>query len=199
MDELAKKLNEKIQRHEDGSIERWRDVFGYEGYYRVSDLGRIKSLDRMVKHPRGVQMLRKGVMLKVHRKSKKSIYAVVSLNKKSVNHCRTLHRVVAETFIPNPDNKPEINHKNGNKKDNRSGNLEWATRSENTIHAFQNGLITPVRGSKNNLAKLNEEQVLEIRRRLADKSITSIELAKEMNVSKGLIYMIKRRLVWKHI
>ena len=79
-------------------------------------------------------------------------YLKVNLYKDGIGSSKRVHRLVAEAFIPNPDNKPDVNHKNGNKHDNRVDNLEWVTKSENMKHAYQTGLVKPscsMTGKKN--------------------------------------------------
>ena len=109
-----------------------------------------------------------------------------------------VHRLVAETFLPNPDNKPEVNHKNGNKRDNRVCNLEWTTAQENTKHAFDTGLIDR-KGEKNGQSKLTDQKVLEIRNRHKTEGLDYSQLAKEYNVSPSLIGQIVRGNCWTHL
>ena len=101
----------------------------------------------------------------------------------------TVHRLVAQSFIPNPDNKPTVNHKNGNKSNNWDWNLEWATRSENTQHAYDTGLKHSISGTNHSMSKLSKEDVLEI---ISDynkyKGVSDI--AKKFNVTRFLIYRI---------
>jgi hypothetical protein len=94
--------------------------------------------------------------------SKKSGYRFVGLHKNQQVSYKHVHRLVAEAFIPNPENLLEVNHKNGNKADNNASNLEWTTRSANAQHAMDNGL-NPQKGLTHYAAKLNAEQVKEIR------------------------------------
>ena len=108
-----------------------------------------------------------------------------------------IHRLIAQAFIPNPENKPQINHKNGIKIDNRIENLEWCTITENIRHAFKIKLNSGRKGESQWNAKLNAHQVLDIRNRLQTSS--SKELAKEFNVSSSLINRIKRKIACKHI
>lgn len=112
--------------------EIWKPVPGYEGYYQVSSLGRVKRI-------KGGKGTVSGSILK------NSItncgYFNVGLSVNSKLKIVGVHRLVAEAFIPNPDNKPEVNHINGDKQDNRIVNLEWSTRSENIQHAWMTGLI----------------------------------------------------------
>ena len=105
--------------------EIYRDIPEYEGLYQVSNYGNIKSLPRK---------RCKGCILKPY--YPKYGYPHVMLSKNGIQKCYKVHRLVAEVFIPNPDQKPEVNHKNANKSDNRVENLEWCTTFENYAHAI---------------------------------------------------------------
>lgn len=120
--------------------EIWEPVKGYKGRYEVSSLGRVKSIARLVKRPgspKGDQR-RTERLLALHPNPKG--YFTVRLSKRSVWRTRTVHRLVAVAFILNPENKPQLNHKNGVKTDNQVKNLEWATNQENQDHAWAIGL-----------------------------------------------------------
>lgn len=143
---LAKQLNEKKQIHSDGTVERWRDVPGYEGRYRVSDQGRVKSIRRFRK-----------LVLKWRRMG---AYLGVGLRGKGFY----IHRLVLLAFVgPLPEDKDEANHKNGVKSDNWLENLEYVTRRENSLHAYRTGLISR-RGELNGRAKLSNNDVRFIRK-----------------------------------
>jgi len=114
--------------------EIWKDIKGYEGLYQVSNLGRVKSLDRMVK----VYGKRK---MKIDEKIlkpaiKRDGYCTVTLLNQGKRKYSRIHRLVAQQFIKNDYNKPEVNHKNGIKTDNRLENLEWMTTQENQNHSI---------------------------------------------------------------
>lgn len=109
-------------------IEEWKDIKGYEGLYQVSNLGRIRSFFREGTKGGIIQQFIINHYMKVH------------LFKNGVGKFIYTHRLVALAFIPNPENKPQINHKNGKKHDNRVVNLEWATSKENIDHAIRTGL-----------------------------------------------------------
>jgi hypothetical protein len=127
--------------------EIWKDIIGYEGLYQVSNFGRVKSCDKYVKHPKGGQKVLKEKIRTLA--CDKDGYCVVDLYKNGVGKMHKVHRLVANSFIENNENKPQVNHINGIKKDNYLINLEWTTSSENQKHAFNIGLKKPsINGEK---------------------------------------------------
>lgn len=114
-------------------------------------------------------------------------------------HTVKIHRIIAQTFIPNTENKAEVNHKNGNKTDNNINNLEWVTHQENVQHAFALGLAKPRRGEKNNKSILTEKQVIEIRKKFYPRKYTRLMLAKEYGVSPATIKDVILRRSWKYV
>lgn len=115
-------------------MEVWKDVSGFEGEYQVSNFGRIKSVGRTIITSNGKQYYLPERILKL-RKSDCG-YIRVGLWKAQRAFYKSVHRLVAEAFIPNPENKPQVNHKDGNKNNNKVSNLEWSTCSENLKHKF---------------------------------------------------------------
>lgn len=108
--------------------EIWKDVVGYEGYYDVSNLGRVRSVDRFVSNMFGTNTLRKSKLKKLKDQNR---YKRVGLNKDGKKKLFLVHRLVAEAFIPNPNNLPEINHIDENPSNNNVSNLEWCSRDYN--------------------------------------------------------------------
>lgn len=106
--------------------EIWKDILGYEGHYQISNLGRIKSIKN-----------NKIKILKLN-KDKKG-YILISLSKNGKHKTYKVHRLVAIVFIPNPDNKPEVNHIDAVRSNNNVNNLEWVTSKENTAHQIKLG------------------------------------------------------------
>ena len=117
-------------------MEIWKDITGYEGYFQVSNLGNFRSLDRRIKHKDSGTRLYPGKPLL--KETTLDGYQRIVLMKEAIKKRFMCHRLVAQEFIPNPENKPFINHINGNKSDNRVENLEWCTQSENELHSFRN-------------------------------------------------------------
>ena len=117
--------------------EEWRPVQDYEESYEVSNLGRVKSLDRYImkgKYP----IHRKGKILKLIEDGHGYMY--VCLANDGIQHQRLVHVLVATAFIPKPNSKLEVNHIDGNKKNNAVSNLEWVTHKYNIQHSFETGL-----------------------------------------------------------
>ena len=106
----------------------YKPIKGYEGIYEISESGKIRSLDRKVEYKDGSARKRKGKELK--QVANQDGYAIVQLSKNGVAKTFQVHRLVARTFLPNPENLPEVHHKNHNKEDNRVENLKWVTSAE---------------------------------------------------------------------
>lgn len=130
--------------------EIWKDIEGYEGLYQVSNFGRVKGLKRKVYNHFVKECILNPVVLKKG-------YLQIRLHNKQNTKGFKIHRLVAEAFIPNPENKPQVNHINGIKTDNRVENLEWVTAKENMQHASTHKLLRDVSGNKNpNCKKINQ-------------------------------------------
>ena len=178
--------------------EIWKDIVGYEGFYLVSNLGNVKSIDRYVKHNYGdlSRRIQKGGNRNLIFNSDK--YYCVSLGKNGKSKTFTVHRLVAIAFLENPLNLAIVNHKDGIKTNNHYTNLEWCTAQQNTQHATENNLI-PF-GENHGMSKLTDMQVLEIREKYKPKGVySSYRLAVEYNVSRVLINQVVRRKIWKRV
>lgn len=114
--------------------EIWKDIKGFEGIYQVSSYGKVKRLFTKVKAKNNILRFTPPKILSGIKDSAGYIMVVLSKNNKAEKHL--VHRLVAKTFIPNPENKRTVNHKNRIKSDNRIENLEWMTHRENVIHYY---------------------------------------------------------------
>ena len=147
--------------------EVWKDVKGYEGYYQVSNLGNVRSLDRIILCKNGSERFTVGKSLKPQMDYQG--YLRVGLNFCGKFKTHRVHRLVALNFLDEKENKDQVNHVNGVKNDNRVTNLEWVTGSENIKHAIKTGLIKDTfiknsnKGNLNPNSKLDEEDVKLIR------------------------------------
>jgi hypothetical protein len=164
-------------------MEVWKDVSGFEGQYQVSNLGNVKSL-----FSNKEKLLSPGLDGRG--------YLKINFCNSGSQKSKKIHRLVALIFVPNPLNKPQVNHINGIKTDNRAENLEWVTNSENMDHAVTNKLVDN-RGIRNKNSKLTEQQVHEIKYKSSH--LTKIQLSKIYNVSRELISMIQNNKLWKHV
>jgi hypothetical protein len=168
--------------------EVWKDIKGYEGFYKISSFGRVKSLGKRTH----CGFCRRELILSSHKDKNGYLYVNLFLNGKRKT-CK-IHRLVGLTFILNSNHKEQINHKDGIKAHNYSNNLEWVSHQENMIHRRE---ILNIRweGEKVNTAKLTELDVLAIR----GSFLNQIELAKIYKVDRSTIHKIILRKTWKHI
>lgn len=129
-------MKTKIELYND-HFEEWKDITNYENLYQISNLGRVRSVDRLIKqygHKRQYERLMKGKILKLHKQN--GGYMLATLTKDGKEKKMLVHRLVAQEFIPNPQNKEQVNHIDGNKQNNCIDNLEWCTQSENVKHSY---------------------------------------------------------------
>lgn len=173
--------------------ELWID-YG-EGLYQISNLGRVKRMPKFEKaRDNGIRFKDFKIL---EPKPKSDGYIEVKLYRPDGSYvARKVHRLVAALFVPNTYGKPEVNHKDLNKANNRWDNLEWVTALENTQHAILNGAFKV--GSLSNKAKLNEVQVIEIRELLRE-GFGVQAIADHYAVDNGTISAIKLGKTWKHL
>lgn len=131
--------------------EVWKDIVGYEGCYQVSNLGNVKALRRMFT-PNGATRFTKEKLANFYINKSGYVKVQMSLNSKQKSY--SVHRLVAIAYLPNDQNKQEVNHKDGNKLNNVISNLEWSTRSENVIHGIKNNLIKVKKRGFHNMSKV---------------------------------------------
>lgn len=159
--------------------EVWKQIENFPGY-EVSDLGRVRSYKWT--EPRVL-------------KGKQTSYGYIQV---TILHKQLyVHRLVAQAFLPNPENKPQVNHLNGIRTDNSIQNLEWCTSSENNLHSYRCLLRTPTQGQEHHLAKLSDRDVQEIREKLwMGKRGIGKQLAQEYGVCESRISNIKKGKAW---
>ena len=176
--------------------ELWKEVVGYEGYYEVSSVGRVRSVDRVITRSNGRTYTNKG---KIRATCDDGLgYEQVSLSVEGKYKSRKVHRLVANAFITNPENKLQVNHIDGNKKNNIADNLEWVTNQENQIHAKNSGLYMKNSGINHFRSKLDDEKVRSIRKEYLMGASKSY-LGNKYGVNPGTIYALLEGKTWRHV
>mgnify|MGYP003293868181 CR=1 FL=1 len=167
-------------------MEIWRDIKGFEGYYQISNLGRVKNVSNS--QIRKTHPTRDG-------------YLKIRLLHNGKDVTARIHRLVAEAFIPNPDNKETVNHKDGNKLNNNVENLEWMDRSEQMYHAYNHELKKSIKGVKNTNSKLTENEIRQIRKEYVpyDRNYSTVALSKKYGVTNRVIGLIVRGLAYQDV
>lgn len=160
--------------------EIWKDIKDFENLYQISNFGRVKSLKS--------NRIRKPYI-------NNSGYFCIHLYDNKKYKIQTIHRLVAETFIPNPNNLPEINHIDGDKSNNNSNNLEFVLHNENQKHASINNLMAV--GERHGRSKLKESQIIEIRKLKG--TMKQKKIAEIYGVSEGIISLILNKKNWKYL
>lgn len=164
-----------------------KDVVGYEELFAITEDGQIWSK-------------RSNRFLKLHLMNGYLAHATKIGGRSGSNVVLKAHRLVAKAYIPNPDNKPFVNHKDGNKQNNHISNLEWCTAKENSQHAYSLGLSKGVTGTENSSSKLSEEEVLFIRANYKpyDKEFGARGLGRKFGVAHSVVSKIINNKSYKN-
>lgn len=152
----------------------YKSIKGYDGIYEINELGKIRSVDRIVERKDGRIRKYKGKELKSA--TDKGGYAIVQLHKNGISKMMRVHRLVAETFLPNPDNLPEVHHLNHDTNDNIVENLQWVTRAEQ-IDEHLRAAISKANGTKLRVVGHGIDKIF----------ISSMEVERELGISNSYV------------
>lgn len=163
--------------------EIWKEIIGFEKYYKISNTGKILSLrtNKIVKQSKNL----KGYLIFLLKGDFRT------------KQCIRIHRQVAIHFIQNTDNLPQVNHKDMDKENNNDWNLEWCTNKENALHSWENGR-TALKAHEVYNAKFTKEQIIQIRNLLEDKNLTHKEIAQRFNCARCTITAINTKRSYKY-
>jgi len=169
-------------------IEEWKYIKGYEDY-QISNMGRVRSLPK--KYRKTLKIIKPMINDKGYHRT--------TLWKQGKYRRFLIQRLVAISFIKNRHNKPIVNHKDNNPSNNKISNLEWATQSENMLHAFKTKSKIMTKGEDCSWSKLTNKNVLEIRRLYNNSKKNMRELSELFNIHKTTVWEIIHRKIWSHI
>ena len=181
--------------------EVWKliDYKNVPSIYEVSNLGGIRRVSHKLKTKNQFGLCNAVRKEKVLRPCENSggylMFRLMVGGKKQVH---LVHRIVATAFIPNPEGKPCVNHKDFNKSNNCVSNLEWVTYRENTLHATQNGVLVSYKGRESNLAKYTEEEVKKVYT-MCKSGVSQSKAGGIMGIPRSTVGSIMQKVSWKHI
>lgn len=183
---ILNELNVDFKIIDDGEV--WRDIEVYDGDYQISKTGKVRSQ-------------KSGEWRPLKRFLNRGGYEAVILSKNDTPRKFLVHVLVARAFVPNPENKPEVNHIDGNKMNNCAWNLEWVTRSENLRHATRTGLMRYKRGTNNGNARLTEDDVHYIREKYIPKhpEFGASALSRKFHVNIKTVLRVIRHESYKDV
>lgn len=168
-------------------FENWLPIIGYEGRYEVSNKGRVKTL---LKNNSKTEILKPSNHIQG--------YLRVGLRKDGISKIISIHRLVASAFIPNPEDKPQVNHIDGIKSNNKIENLEWCTQKENAAHAVLNGIYNSAKGENAGHSKLKDSDIYKVYELLKENK-KPYQIAKIIGISKSTINLIVHNKIWTHL
>lgn len=179
------------------TCERWKSIVAYQAYYEVSNHGRVRSLDRVVKYPNASDRHMSGRIL-THRLDNYG-YPVVNLSVERDHKTFKIHRLVLTAFVGDPEDESVCMHLDNNPENNSLDNLRWGTSADNNRQCIEDGRGNRASGECHGRAKLTEKQVLEIRKLYFVGGITQRKLGMIFAVSRRSIGDIVNRKNWRHI
>jgi hypothetical protein len=170
--------------------EIWLPIIGYENCYKISNQGQVKSLSRSIRRTTPEKILK----LQFNTKG----YQMVTLYNETGRKQHAIQRLVAKAFIPNPENKPQVNHIDGDKTNNSVDNLEWSTSKENLDHAVKLGLKASAKGESNSMSKLTAETI-KLAKTMLLQGHTLTYIGQTLNVHRSTIGKVTQGKSWKHL
>ena len=172
-------------------------IKGYEGLYCVTTNGLIWSCKRKVKNPRNKKTYTvSGKFLRIVSCGR---YGMVDLCKNGTRKKFLVHRLVADAFVKNPKLNPQVNHIDGNKRNNNYKNLEWVTAKENSQHSIITGLKPPAAKGEFVFSSILKSEDIRIIRKLISDGVAQKDVAKMFGVNKSTIYDIRKKRTWRHV
>lgn len=176
-------------------IEIWKNCSGYENYYECSSFGNIRSKARIIVHSNGSVFNKKPITLKPGIGERGYYHVTICILEKNIRVSKRKCRLIAKTFINNPFNLPDVNHKDGNKFNDAVSNLEWCTKSYNQLHRYRVLNKAAPSGINCHISKFSAKQINEIR----NSNISQGKLSSLFNVSQSVISEIKNFKTYKNV